>query len=1630
MSHSNVGFSSSVSLLMRLGAAAQVRAAGHMFDEETAWAFFQRRVSQHLRIALCASKDMSMNVRLSESCRTLMRSMRQLSIEDWNLQELEVSGKRILQSFSASLATMHGRHTSAEDESQALAEDVCRQGARWLQTMLQEHGDNIAVSIAYVHASGSAPGLAATSRCGKSMGSAHLPGGFREYWTLLETVLALLVHVSMVEAMRARQLQRSLMRWDRVVSHANELAHRASVNKTVIAEKARANERLLMQIAQDVLLQQQLTNRQRNLRERFDGLSRQLDQTRQRRSELEESVRATVQDARRTLDAVDKQDIVKLRAASPVDALSTVVMVACVTLSAGARVMDCEQSWGGARKAMGNADRFMDEMRRCALDAITPVQFRTAEALLARPGLEQLESACERQSPFLRCMARWVKMAFQSETLRAELGPLVERESTLEEGLRETESWLALCTSQLTDLSQRVVTLKDSFIRSSADLAHLEADHAVTLERDGRARQCCDLLRAHVESWRVELSGLAAAHRQLVGDLVVTAGLLVHGSALDVDERAHLTNSVWLPELTRRGLVTSLDSLEAWVLDARVGEVVDHCYPGFRAACSALNAVDLAEGGAHGEPVSAVTLAALCVTRDVSLVVDPHGLWASRMATTMAALSAGREPLVLDASQCSMSADALQEALMRALMARQPVVLINADEPAPSTAIGDLVRKCTRTSLWPGERLSLLRAWRRIAADGDWSGVLSEDQPLQGAGSLLSRRASAVRSPSVDATGDSCAPSEYHAPHAFGPSGHTKASSSVLRTLRRQSSALSLLSVAASVVDVTSAFQPQGAADDSKPLAARGSIVTRRASRLFADAGVVHSLDGVRTHTGDLWWLPRIVLVHSGAGSRRVSLSQAQPVQGSAAKTGVDESLERHGLFAIWGGQSLSALEDVVAHFVERWLGSDDHVDVHQGRREEWQYGHDEQIQLRRLCAAFAMIPPDMSDMHVVQLSDLARQVSHLRAQREAVQQSVVAARARLDDLGSTWGGVIRSTAALLDAVCRLREVSPWQLPVTLSTLLEDVLPGALRSARHVPAGSDAGIQPVEQWSAAQAISVKHPHEAGGFLLQSVVATVVPAVESGVWGAVCLQYLLTELRDRVRQGDADVALLLVAVRAMVRGIGLAGQTGASDDASRHADVGDAAFSRLWLPKADWVGFDKGGRIHVQGESLSAQGQAALLRLRASVKKDDAVRFERMVYGLEMMGQELRMTGMVSERARASWPWWPASFLEAAVIFLDERADAPSRPCGMLSYEEVQRIGSEWRQNITNSISNGGQWRGRAHSDAIGAVLGVGVACVFGTHVFDLEVLDVIFAAAHRNEVGVLTLLGGSSGNSVGRLREQVLGSWASAVKGIVHGMPSSRSAAQVFVMECDDDEDTEDDVESVVLAMMESASQRRGQQREDSERVTLCSCDIREAASVLPSVGLGGECAAVMLINGGVVGGSGSVWRALRRVVSSSERCVSVVCASQGRQPWLLPLHRLAQTYEMRLPVDSAEAQCLGRAMGEFLLGDAPVSADAASCTRRAVEAFAESRRTGRRFPLALLVAMLGDVGDGCEDALAWERRWETAGWCFSGAHRDPIFSAAASATDDNSNGAADGRWLQLGRGSFALLSGMCRQLA
>ncbi|CAF3502703.1 unnamed protein product [Rotaria socialis] len=341
---------------------------------------------------------------------------------------------------------------------------------------------------------------------------------------------------------------------------ASKLEKELQHEKTVLEERLKSTERMLVQIGQDMVMAEQQIRAHKSQTRRTVQLKRLLPEYELTQEKNLYKCLAIATDARKLIESLDMKSLQELRsitkAEQPVeDTLAAVIMIL--------KSPTADVTWQkGAKRQMANLDRFIEETHLFDKVNLTEEQINLINGIIDRVHLEDKPLNQSSYHDAVFTLYKWVKRVLQYHTiLLKKVKPLHKKCKEIEQDVLEQDQKLILLDNKSQALEARLKDLSQNFEEATVDKKDQEEKVLLKETQLKTASQLNEILSRELERTSKIFESSAERQTTLIGTCSIGSAFLIYLGPYPYSFRRLMLTSHWIKCIRDRGMTIVFDQI-------------------------------------------------------------------------------------------------------------------------------------------------------------------------------------------------------------------------------------------------------------------------------------------------------------------------------------------------------------------------------------------------------------------------------------------------------------------------------------------------------------------------------------------------------------------------------------------------------------------------------------------------------------------------------------------------------------------------------------------------------------------------------------------------------------------------------------------------------------------------------------------------------------------------------------------------------------------------------------------------------------------------------------------------------------------------------------------------------------
>ncbi|CAF4591105.1 unnamed protein product, partial [Rotaria sp. Silwood2] len=355
---------------------------------------------------------------------------------------------------------------------------------------------------------------------------------------------------------------------------ASKLEKELQHEKTVLEERLKSTERMLVQIGQDMVMAEQQIRAHKCQTRRTVQLKRLLPEYELTQEKNLYKCLAIATDARKLIETLDMKSLQELRSITKPeqtleDTLAAVIMIL--------KSPTADVTWQkGAKRQMANLDRFIEETQLFDKVNLTEEQINLINGVIDKVHLEDkpLNQASYHNAIFT--LYKWVKRVLQYHSiLLKRVKPLHKKCREIEQDVLEQDQKLILLDNKSQALEARLKDLSQNFEEATVDKKDQEEKVSIKENQLKTASQLNEILSRELERTSKIFESSSERQSTLIGTCSIASAFLIYLGPYTHGFRRLMLTVHWIKSIRDRGMTIVFDQISSvkgriiyWQLDS------------------------------------------------------------------------------------------------------------------------------------------------------------------------------------------------------------------------------------------------------------------------------------------------------------------------------------------------------------------------------------------------------------------------------------------------------------------------------------------------------------------------------------------------------------------------------------------------------------------------------------------------------------------------------------------------------------------------------------------------------------------------------------------------------------------------------------------------------------------------------------------------------------------------------------------------------------------------------------------------------------------------------------------------------------------------------------------------------
>ena len=494
---------------------SRAKEAGVLDTPQNLWQFFIDDVRARLHIVLCFSP--------SDTFRSWARKFPAL---------VSCSAIDVFSSWPQDALVSVAQNSLKSIPLVDKLDDQESDGSQFLET--------IAHSLAFIHES-------------SSVASEKLKAVYRRYnYTTPKSFLEMIALYKSLLSTKKQELNALYERLDSGLIKLHETADMVAKLRTELEEeqvkigiKQSDTEKLLEEVSKETAVAEENQAFVSGEREKMAVMQAECSELASSCAKDLEAAEPAVKAAEAALKTLDKKSLTEMKSfATPPKEVETVANAVQILLSTTGQRLDL--SWAGAKKMMGQVDRFLQQLLTYDKENIPDPTLKSIQPYIDDPTFNgpNLKS----KSLAASGLCEWVRNIVAYYTIYRYIKPKREKLDAANAQLAEANAKLAEMQANLDEINARLAELTNKFEVATNEKNAMIAESAKTVKRLSLAERLINGLAGENVRWQEGIISLKDRLRTVVGDALLASAYVSYVGALTVDLRAQIV-AQWLENL-------------------------------------------------------------------------------------------------------------------------------------------------------------------------------------------------------------------------------------------------------------------------------------------------------------------------------------------------------------------------------------------------------------------------------------------------------------------------------------------------------------------------------------------------------------------------------------------------------------------------------------------------------------------------------------------------------------------------------------------------------------------------------------------------------------------------------------------------------------------------------------------------------------------------------------------------------------------------------------------------------------------------------------------------------------------------------------------------------------------------
>ncbi|CAF4014418.1 unnamed protein product, partial [Rotaria sordida] len=355
---------------------------------------------------------------------------------------------------------------------------------------------------------------------------------------------------------------------------ASKLEKELQHEKTVLEERLKSTERMLVQIGQDMVMAEQQIRAHKCQTRRTVQLKRLLPEYELTQEKNLYKCLAIATDARKLIETLDMKSLQELRSITkPEQSLEDTIAAVIMILKSPTADVTWQK---GAKRQMANLDRFIEETQLFDKVNLTEEQINLINGVIDRVHLEDKTLNQPSYHNAVFTLYKWVKRVLQYHTiLLKKVKPLHKKCGEIEQDVLEQDQKLILLDNKSQALEARLKDLSQNFEEATVDKKDQEEKVSIKENQLKTASQLNEILSRELERTSKIFESTSERQSTLIGTCGISSAFLIYLGPYSYGFRRLMLTLHWIKSIRDRGMTISFDQISSvkgriinWQLDS------------------------------------------------------------------------------------------------------------------------------------------------------------------------------------------------------------------------------------------------------------------------------------------------------------------------------------------------------------------------------------------------------------------------------------------------------------------------------------------------------------------------------------------------------------------------------------------------------------------------------------------------------------------------------------------------------------------------------------------------------------------------------------------------------------------------------------------------------------------------------------------------------------------------------------------------------------------------------------------------------------------------------------------------------------------------------------------------------